>query len=81
MAYPVLLVQKGSEKGMTFNRGGVVISVDKIYGFGKMPGLYVGNKNKLFKVASFGNDKKAETFCQYLEYIAGITNEPPKEDA
>ena len=66
---------------MTFNRAGIVISVDKIDGFGKNPGLYVGTKSRLYKVASFGNDKKAEAFCQYLEYIAGITNEPPKEDA
>ena len=66
---------------MTFNRGGVVISVDKIDGFGKMPGLYVGRKNKLFKVASFGNEEKSKLFCKYLEYLCGISNEPPKEDA
>lgn len=65
---------------MTFNRSGVVISVDKIDGFGKMPGLYVGSKYKLVKVASFGNDMKAELFCKYLEFISGITDEPPKEE-
>ena len=66
---------------MTFNKSGTVISVDKIDGFGKMPGLYVGSKNKLVKVASFGNEIKAEMFCRYLEYIAGISFEPPEEDA
>ena len=66
---------------MTFNRSGVVISVDKIDGFGKMPGLYVGSKNKLVKVASFGNEMKAELFCKYLEFVTGITDEPPGEDA
>ncbi len=66
---------------MTLNRSGVVISVDKIDGFGKMPGLYVGSKNKLVKVASFGNEIKAEMFCRYLEYIAGITNDPPQEES
>lgn len=66
---------------MTFNRSGVVISVDKIDGLGKMPGLYVGSKNNLVKVASFGNDMKAELFCKYLEFVTGITDEPPKEDA
>lgn len=65
---------------MTFNRSGVVISVDKIDGFGKMPGLYVGSKNNLVKVASFGNDMKAELFCKYLEFVTCITDEPPKED-
>lgn len=66
---------------MTFNRAGIVISVDKIDGFGKMPGLYVGTKSCLTKVASFGNDMKAELFCKYLEFVSGITDEPPKEDA
>lgn len=66
---------------MTFNRAGIVISVDKIDGFGKNPGLYVGTKNRVCKVASFGNDKKAELFCKYLEFVSGITDEPPKEDA
>ena len=66
---------------MTFNRGGVVISVDKIDGLGKMPGLYVGRKNELFKVASFGNEDKSKMFCEYLEYLCGISDEPPKEDA
>lgn len=66
---------------MTLNRAGIIISVEKIDGFGKNPGLYVGNKSYLYKVASFGNDKKAEAFCSYLEYIACVTNEPPKEDA
>ena len=66
---------------MTFNRAGIVISVDKIDGFGKNPGLYVGTKNRLYKVASFGNFKKAEVFCKYLEFMSGITDEPPKEDA
>lgn len=64
---------------MTFNRAGIVISVDKIDGFGKMPGLYVGQKNIFYKVASFGDDRKAELFCKYLEFVAGITGEPPKE--
>ena len=64
---------------MTFNRGGIVISVDKIDGFGKMPGLYIGRRNEFVKVASFGNDKKAELFCRYLEYLCGITGEPPTE--
>lgn len=64
---------------MTFNRGGIVISVDKIDGFGKMPGLYVGTKSCLNKVASFGNDKKAELFCRYLEYVCGISDDKPTE--
>ena len=65
---------------MIYNRRGILISVEKIDGFGKMPGLYVGSGNSLFKVASFGNEKKAEMFCRYLEYIAGITVEPPGEE-
>lgn len=65
---------------MTFNKSGTVISVDKIDGFGKNYGLYVGNESELFKVASFGNDEKAEMFCRYLEYLCGIMDEPPEED-
>ena len=64
---------------MTFNRGGIVISVDKIDGFGKMPGLYIGRRNEFFKVASFGNDEKAELFCRYLEYVCRISDEKPTE--
>lgn len=64
---------------MTFNRGGIVISVEKIDGFGKKPGLYVGTRSCLNKVASFGNDKKAELFCRYLEYVCGISDEKPTE--
>ena len=64
---------------MTFDRGGIVISVDKVDGLGKKPGLYIGRRNVSFKVASFGNDEKAELFCRYLEYLCGITDEPPTE--
>lgn len=65
---------------MTFNRSGTVISVEKVDGFGKMPGLWVGNNRELLKVASFGNEKRAEKFCKYLEFVCGITDDPPQED-
>ena len=59
---------------MTYNKKGVVISVDKIEGFGKNPGLWIGweNPNQLIKVASFGNEKKAKAFCKWLEYMFGV---------
>ena len=44
-----------------------------------MPGLYIGRRNEFFKVASFGNDEKAELFCRYLEYVCGISDEKPTE--
>lgn len=65
---------------MTFNRSGTVISVEKVDGFGKMPGLWVGNNREQLKVASFGNEKKAEIFCKYLEFVSGITDDLPMEE-
>ena len=61
---------------MTYKRNGVIISVEKIDGFGKNPGLWIGSEdpNQLVKVASFGNEDKARLFCKWLEYLTGIIN-------
>lgn len=58
---------------MTYNKGGVVISVDKIKGFGKNPALWIGwdDPFHLVKVASFGNEEKAKAFCRWFEYLIG----------
>ena len=66
---------------MRYERGNVVISVEKIDGFGKYPGLYVGTNspNMVWKVASFGSDDKAKTFCKCFEYMIGLIKDEPEE--
>ncbi len=66
---------------MRYERGNVVVSVEKIDGFGKYPGLYIGtnSSNMVYKVASFGNDDKAKTFCKWFEYMVGLTKDEPEE--
>ena len=61
---------------MTYMRNGLIIFVKKIDGFGKNPGLWIGteNSNQLVKVASFGNEDKAQLFCKWFEYLTGIIN-------
>ncbi len=60
---------------MTYSRGDVKISIEKIDGFGKNPGLWIGSGNQLVKVASFGSEDKAQTFCKWLEYLFGLGEE------
>ena len=57
-----------------YKRNDVLISVEKIDGFGKNPGLWIGtdSPNEMVKVASFGSDDKAKTFCKWFEYVARI---------
>ena len=59
---------------MRYNKGGVIITVEKIDGFGKNPGLWIGTEdpNELVKVASFGSEDKARLFCKWLEYMFGF---------
>ena len=58
---------------MTIERGEKSISVEQIDGFGKNPGLWIGNGNELVKVASFGSAEKAEMFCKQLrEILSGV---------
>lgn len=59
---------------MTYQRDDVLISVEKIDGFGKYPGLWIGteNPNMMVKVASFANNDKANKFCKWLEYMLGV---------
>ena len=59
---------------MTYNKNGVIISVETVEGFGKNPGLYIGkeNPNQLVKIASFGSDDKARLFCKWFEYMIGL---------
>lgn len=66
---------------MTFSKGTVIISVEQIDGFGKNPGLWIGKKseagNWLSKVASFGNEQRAQDFCDWLLYMFGLTDQEP----
>lgn len=66
---------------MRYTYGNVVIAVQTIDGFGKNPGLYVGtnNPNAVWKVASFGSEDKAQTFCKWFEYFIGLRKDEPKE--
>ena len=63
--------------GMTYRRGQVSISVYQLDGFGKNPSLWIGtdNPNQMVKVASFGSQDKADTFCKWLEYLLGFSND------
>ena len=62
---------------MTLARGDVNISVEKVDGFGKNPGLWIGTKdpNQCVKVASFGSEDKAKQFEKWLRYIIGFSSE------
>lgn len=61
---------------MAYKRGGATISVEQIDGFGKNPGLWIGtdDPNRMVKVASFGSEEKARLFCNWMDYLIGVTN-------
>ena len=62
---------------MTYKRGKVSISIHQLDGFGKNPALWIGmdEPNQMVKVASFGSKDKADTFCKWLEYLLGLSND------
>ena len=70
-------MRKGGEVGMTYKRGQVSIYVYQLDGFGKKPSLWIGTDkpNQMVKVASFGSKDKADTFCKWLEYLLGLSND------
>lgn len=57
---------------MTYKKGDYIISVEQIDGFGKNQGLWIGQGNEMYKVASFRNDTAANEFCNWLEYFLDI---------
>lgn len=61
---------------MTYRVGDRIIAIEQIDEFGKRPSLWVGNRNCVVKVASFGSETKAGLFMEYLEYFLGIAKEP-----
>lgn len=54
-----------------YSKGNKAISVEKIEGFGKNPGLWVVEGNEHLKVASFGSEEKAKIFQDTLEFLFG----------
>lgn len=70
-------MRTGGEVGMTYKRGHARISVHQLDGFGKNPALWIGTDepNQMVKVASFGSKDKADTFCKWLEYLLGLSND------
>ena len=62
---------------MTYKRGQFSISIYQLDGFGKKPSLWIGDdeSNQMVKVASFGSKDKADTFCKWLEYLLGLSND------
>lgn len=56
---------------MVYSKGDKMISIENNSIFGKRPGLYIGECNKLLKVASFGSEEKADKFEEYLRYFFG----------
>ena len=59
---------------MIYKKADVKISVERICGFGKNPGLWIGtdNPNLVVKVASFSSQDKADLFEKWLSYLLGI---------
>lgn len=59
---------------MTYKKNDVLISIEKVEGFGKNPGLWIGTEdpNIRVKMASFGSEDKAATFCKWLEYFLDL---------
>jgi hypothetical protein len=64
---------------MTYNTGDYKITIERIAGFGENKGLWIGKGNEIIKVASFGNDDKAEMFKRYMDYFLGFEDEPTWE--
>lgn len=59
---------------MQYKKADVKISIQRIDGFGKNPGLWIGtdNPNQMVKVASFGSQEKADLFEKWLSFMLGI---------
>ena len=62
-------------QGMRFinTLNGKAIVIDQVDGFGKNPSLWIKTEpNSLLKLASFGNEEKAQIFIDYLaEFLVG----------
>lgn len=67
--------------GQVYRRGDYGISVSQVDGFGKRPSLWVRDKNRMIKVASFGSDEKAVLFMEYLDWLFSINVIPPTSHA
>lgn len=52
---------------MIYRKGEKIIEVSKIEFAGKRPSLFVGQGNKVAKVASFSSDESAKKFCDFLD--------------
>lgn len=61
---------------MTYRKDDKFIAVQQVDGFGKNPSLWVGTDKGVFKMASFGNDLKAEMFIEWLDYFLGTDDKP-----
>ena len=52
---------------MIYRKGEKIIEVSKIEFAGKRPSLFIGQNNKLHKVASFSSNESAKKFCDFLD--------------
>lgn len=52
---------------MIYRKGEKIIEVSKVACAGKRPSLFVGQGNKVAKVASFSSDESAKKFCDFLD--------------
>lgn len=59
---------------MIYYRGDKVIEVSKVACAGKRPSLFIGQDNKVAKVASFSSDESAKKFCDILEEFLRLEN-------
>lgn len=52
---------------MIYRKGEKIIEASKVAFAGKRPSLFVGQDNKVAKVASFSSDESAKKFCDFLD--------------
>ena len=59
---------------MIYRYNNRVIEVSKVACAGKRPSLFIGQDNKVAKVASFSSDESAKKFCDILEEFLRLEN-------
>ena len=59
---------------MIYRYNNRVIEVSKVACAGKRPSLFIGQDNKVAKVASFSSDESAKKFCDILDEFLRLEN-------
>ena len=64
---------------MIYCKGNRVIEVSRVACAGKRPSMFIGQGNKVEKVASFSSDESAKKFCDILDEFLGIQDQEVKK--